>query len=248
MTIRDRLAKAYMRRIVATPGGRAFILTSLADAEANGESKIFDAVLSQVDDPALRRMVKKHQEDEVRHAALYRAAAEKVGVPLEPIPANLKLLDRLDAAVGGFLSKPISDALGVMEAYVMLQVIEERGITQFRILESLFREHDVETAEMIGQIAGDEERHLRYCLAISKRYAPNEEIRLATLAKYRELEARCFAENGEAMMAHTFGKGLFDGGPVVKWFWKTVQGYGTRSGSLPYTDYATQPVAYSAAA
>jgi rubrerythrin len=238
MDIRERLTLRYLSHMVNSARGRAFILNQLADAEANGETQVFERVLKHVDDPALQKMIVRHQADEIRHAKLYREAAERQGVPIPPAPDHLKLIDRLDRAVGGFLSKPIDGSKGVMEAYVMLQVIEERGITQFKLLQQAFRDADPETADMIAVIAADEERHLRYCLAISKRYAPDEATRLATLKKYRDLEAQCFSDNGEAIMQHTFEKGYFSGGPVVRWFWKQVRGLGARTGELPYTSYA----------
>lgn len=237
MDLRDRLSLRYLRHMVETPKGRAFILTQLADAESNGESAVFDRILARVADPELQRMVAKHRDDEVRHAHLYRAAAARQGVPLEEPPAHLKLIDRLDRAAGGFLDKPIVDGRDVMEAYVMLQVIEERGITQFKLLEQAFRAVDAATADVIADIARDEERHLRYCVAIARRYAPDEETRLATLARYRALEARCFADNSRALMEHTHKNGHFAAGPLTKLFWRAVQGLGARQG-LPYTSFA----------
>jgi rubrerythrin len=226
-----------MKRLASSPEGRAFILRQLADAESNGENQIFDRLLRKVDDPQLQKMVEKHQADEVRHAHLYTKAAERQGVTSRPVPEHLKLIDRLDRAAGGFLTHPVETDRDVMEAYVMLQVIEERGITQFKLLEQAFRPYDAESADVIAEIAGDEERHLRYCLAISRRYAPDEATRLTTLVKYRELEAKCFAENSQAMSEHTMEKGYFSGGPLTKWFFSTMQGLGARQG-LPYTTYA----------
>jgi rubrerythrin len=237
MTIRERLQIAYMKRLASSAEGRGFILRQLADAESNGESQIFERLLSKVDDPKLKQLIEKHQADEVRHAELYTRAAERQGVAKKPAPDHLKIIDRLDRAVGGFLSKPIETDRDVMEAYVMLQVIEERGITQFKLLEQAFRPYDPQSADVIAEIAGDEERHLKYCLAISRRYAPDEATRLTTLVKYRELEAKCFAENSEAMSAFTMEKGYFTGGPLARWFFSTLQGLGARQG-LPYTNYA----------
>ena len=161
MDIRTRLSLRYLSRMTKTARGRAFILNQLADAESNGENKVFESVLKHVDDPSLQKMIEKHQADEIRHAKLYRAAAERQGVPIAPAPDHLKIIDRLDRAVGGFLNSPITDGQGVMEAYVMLQVIEERGITQFKLLAQAFRETDPQSADLIAEIAGDEERHLR---------------------------------------------------------------------------------------
>jgi len=194
-------------------------------------------VLSQVDDPELQKMIQKHQADEVRHAQLYSDAAKKTGIPMRPVPDHLKLIDRLDRLMGGFLSRPIVDKKGVMEAYVLLQVIEERGITQFHLLERGFREVDAEVADLIASIAQDEERHLRYCLAISRRYAPDEATLRSTLRRFRDLEARAFAENSQALMDYAIGHKLFNGGPLARIFFQTVQKLASRSGQLPYTSY-----------
>jgi len=237
MNLRDELSLRYVRLMLGTVEGRAFVLRQLADAESNGEGQIFDRILSQVDDPELRQMIKKHQDDEVRHAELYTAAAIKTGVPMRPVPDQLKLIDRLDRKLGGFLSKPIVDRKGVMEAYLLLQVVEERGITQFQMLERGFREVDPEVADLVRTIAKDEERHLRYCLAISRRYAPDEATLRSTLRRFRNIEALAFAENSEAMMKYVVEQKLFSGGPLVRLFFQTVQKLSARSGQLPYTRY-----------
>ena len=50
MTLRDRLSMAFMKRVIATPEGRAHLLRELADAEGNGENGFFEEVLAKVDD------------------------------------------------------------------------------------------------------------------------------------------------------------------------------------------------------
>src|SRR5262245_10380525 len=104
---RDRLTLRFMGQLAETPAGRAHLLNQVADAEDNGESEIFARLLSQVDDPELKKMIAKHQEDEVRHGALFRARRDATGVVTGPVPENLRLLDRLDRAAGGFLTRPI---------------------------------------------------------------------------------------------------------------------------------------------
>ncbi len=237
MDLREWLTLRFTRRLLSTPEGRAHVLNQIADAESNGENQVFEHVLGHVDDPALRKMIEKHQADEIRHEQLFRACLERTGVDPGPVPPHLKLIDRLDRAVGGFFAEPIDGPTKVMEAYVMLQVIEERAVSQFKVFEKAFREIDPETADTFVQVAKDEERHLKYCHAISKRYAPDEETRRRTLDEYRALEAKAFQENSRANMEHTFARGYFRGGPVVKGFWKTLTGLQSRSGRLPYTPF-----------
>jgi rubrerythrin len=237
MDLREWLTLRFTRRLLSTPEGRAHVLNQIADAESNGENQVFEHVLAHVDDPQLRKMIEKHQADEIRHEQLFRVCVERTGVNPGPVPPHLKLIDRLDRAVGGFFAVPIDGPRGVMEAYVMLQVVEERAVSQFKIFEEAFREIDPETADVFVAVAKDEERHLKYCHAISKRYAPDEATRLATLEKYRQLEAKAFQDNSQANMDHTFTRGYFRGGPVVKGFWKTLTGWQSRSGRLPYTPF-----------
>jgi rubrerythrin len=239
MTIRDRLSLAYTRRVVDTPAGRAFILRQLAEAESNGEAAIFDRVLRHIEDAHLQKMVKKHRDDELRHAELYREAAARQGVPDEPLPAELHLLDKLDTAVGGLVDRRIEDGKDVMETYLLLQVVEERGITQFRLLSRAFREVDPRTADVIDEIAGDEERHLRYCQAISRRYAPSAELLAATLRRFRRIEAEVFADQMEVTTRYAMARGYFSGGALEKAFFRGLITLTRRRGELPYTSYAT---------
>jgi len=247
MDLRAWMTLRFTKRLLATPEGRAHVLNQIADAESNGENKVFEHVLEHVDDPALRRMIEKHQADEIRHEQMFRACLERTGVDPGPVPAHLKLIDRLDRAVGGFFAVPIDGPRGVMEAYVMLQVVEERAVSQFKIFEQAFRDAgDHETADTFVAVAKDEERHLKYCHAISKRYAPDEATRLETLDQYRRLEAQCFADNSRANMEHTFGRGYFQGGPIIKGFWMALTGLQKRSGQLPYTPFFAEPQPHAA--
>jgi rubrerythrin len=235
MDLKTELTERFARRLLATPEGRAHVLSQIADAEANGENQIFEHILAHVHDEQLRKMIEKHQADEIRHEHLFRGCVQRTGINPGPVPAGLKLIDRLDAALGGFFARPIDGPTRVMEAYLLLQVIEERAITQFTVFEKVFREIDPVIADTFAEVARDEERHLKYCHAISRRYAPDEITRQATLNKLRALEAQCFADNSAANMAYTFEQGWFDGGPLVKWLWRTLHSLGR----TPYTGYAT---------
>ena len=244
MDLREWLTLRFTRRLLSTPEGRAHVLNQIADAESNGENHVFEHVLKHVDDSALRKMIEKHQADEIRHEQLFRACVERNGIVPHPVPSGLKLIDRLDRAVGGFFEHDLDATTGVMDAYLLLQVIEERAITQFTVFEKVFRELDLPIGPVIAdtfvEVAKDEELHLKYCHAISKRYAPDELTRQRRLKELRELEARCFAENSAANMEHVFQKGWFDGGPAVKWMFKTLQSLGNRRGELPYTAFAAE--------
>src|SRR5688572_15253161 len=137
MTLRECIAAGFLGRILATPEGRAHILHQLADAEGNGENGFFESLLARVDDPVLARLVRKHKEDELRHEQLFLARARAQGVPLAPLPAEVKYVERVFAATG-FENQPIDTRDDLVEAYALLQVIEERSVTQFAEMEKAF--------------------------------------------------------------------------------------------------------------
>lgn len=197
-TLASQLTRRYLSRLIAHPKGRAHLLTQLADAEASGEGAVFDRLLAKVEDPQIQKLIKRHAADEIRHAEMFRACAARHGVDADAIPAELRLIDRLDVATGHLLDRGIRGPEDVMHAYVLLQVIEERAITQFALFESIFREIDPETADVLAEIARDEERHLKYCHAIARRYAPDAQTHAAALRHFRDIEARCFSENSRA--------------------------------------------------
>ena len=216
-TLDARLQLAFTQRLVSTPEGRAHVLAAVAEAESSGEAQIFDRALAHVDDPELQTLIKKHRADELRHEQLFRERLAKTG--LNPrVPPELRIIDRLNAAVGGLLDQPITDARGVMRAYLLLQVIEERATLQFPVMAEALRPVDPGSATTFEAVLADEKRHLKYCQAIARRYAPGEAERAATLAEYRQIEARAFKDNQLATGAHVIASGLMGHGPAsVAW-------------------------------
>src|SRR5262249_13554189 len=156
----------------------------------------------------LARMIRRHQADEERHAEMFRACLARTGVDPGPVPEEVKMLVLLDRALDGICARPIVDRAQVMEAYVLLQVIEERAVTQFALIEPTFRRLDPQTADVLVAIGKDEERHLRYCHAIGRRYAPSPEAHRATLERFRAVEARTFAVGSLANMAQVRARRL----------------------------------------
>jgi rubrerythrin len=193
-------------------------------------------VLSHVEDPALQKMIKKHEEDEVRHAQLFRARlAAQNATPLE-VPSELRLIDRLDRRLGGFFDRPIDGGRGVMEAYTLLQVVEERALTQFTVMERAFREVDPETADVFVEVAKDEERHLKYCQAIAKRYAPSEAERQWLLAGFRLIEAETYRENMRNGLAWALDNVVPRGAKTA--LLRTIAQTAMRANTLPFTAFA----------
>ena len=60
--LRERLNLSYLRRLLSTSAGRAHVLAQMADAEASGEARVFDAALARVQDPELQRLIGKLRE------------------------------------------------------------------------------------------------------------------------------------------------------------------------------------------
>lgn len=244
MNIRDRLSLQYMRVLTGSAEGRAHILNQIADAESSGESEIFDRALSRVEDPELARMIEKHRADEIRHAELFRECLARTGVDPGPVPSHLRMMDRLDRALGGFLSRPIVDGRGVMEAYLLLQVVEERALHQFAMLTLAFERVDPQTAAVFRAVDRDEQRHLRYCHAIARKYAPSTAVHDETLARFRRLEAECFRDNSAANMDYTLSRG-FVPGALARTSWRAAFAFSLVAGVLPFTQYG-QPSAAAA--
>ncbi len=203
----DGLQRLFLKELLAEPRGRATLLKQLGDAEGGdgGELDIFEHVLAVLDDPAqadtsadaaaleeVRKLVRVHKADEERHERLFHDRAAATGAAPMKLPPEAHLLRRLDKHVG-FFSKPVVDKKGVVDAYLLLLVIEERAVRQFDRYRAAFAAAgDEATAQVIDGIKADEARHLRYCEAISRRYSDDEEVRQARLAELRALEASCF--------------------------------------------------------
>jgi len=75
--------------------GRAHVLNQIAEAEDNGEARVFDDAIALVDDPALKKLIARHRDDEIRHGQLFRAALKRTNVDPGPVPDELKIIDRI---------------------------------------------------------------------------------------------------------------------------------------------------------
>lgn len=232
-----RISRHFLDRLVATGPGRAWILWQASEAESDDEGRFFELLLARVDDAELHRMIRLHQADEERHARLYAECAERAGAPRPTIPAELKLLDRFDRALGGFFAGFEADRRSVMEAYLLLQVLEERAVTQFALLAPAFRRVDPRTSDVIAQIAADEERHLKYCRAISRRYAPDQTTHADTLRHFRDVESRAFAEHARANMRHALERDLLAGPRAERLLWRGLLALGQRRQPAIRTEY-----------
>lgn len=219
--LQEKLEATFMRKLFATPAGRAHLFNQAADAEGSDESELFDRLATFVDDPKLAQMVRRHQADEKEHEQLFLGCLARTGVKPPPVPDHLKLLKRIDRALGRANGEapPVKTRRDVMETYLLLQVLEERATNQFKLFAKHLRPVDPESADVILRINADEERHLRYCHAIARRYAPSATIHQRTLDEYRALEVKCFAENTRANVQYLFGTGVLEASAPERMFW-----------------------------
>jgi rubrerythrin len=212
----------YLSRLVATPRGRAFLFAFMADAEESDEQGVFDALLARVDDPKLHKLVEKHVADEARHAELLRACALRQGVPLESVPRELRIVTRIDKLLGGAGEQFKGGRLGVMHAYALLQVIEERAVREFPAIVEALSTVDPESSRVVAEITRDEARHVRYAIAISTQYAPDEATLARTLRRMRAAEQRAFFEHRRESMRVSLDRGHLDVGSVERFMWRAL--------------------------
>jgi hypothetical protein len=221
MTLLERLNLLYMRSLFSHAEGRAHVLAQAADGESSGEAAIFDNAIAHCDDPELKRVINKHREDELRHEKLFRTRLAAQHAPHE-LREELRLVQRIDKRAGGVIEKPIRTDRDVLEGYAFLQALEERAVFSFGLFAQAMEEFDPISADVFREILEDEKRHLKYCVAVSKRYAKSEEERLEVLERMRAAEVAAFKENQLANMKFTLGKGWI-GGPLQTAMWHAVR-------------------------
>jgi len=225
MKLQSSIRQAVLRRLIATPRGRAHVLSLMIAAEEGDEAGVFDQLLQKADDPKLEQLIRRHQADEHRHAGMYRACLERNGVEPEPVPDSLMIIRRVARVAGGAFARGEStrSAAGiltredVMNTYALLLAIEERGVEQFPLIGAEFRRiGDHETADTFDRVAKDERRHTRYCRAIGRRYAPDIPTWESAVQKYARLEARAFKQVGLAGLLYAVRRGLLWAKPDSK--------------------------------
>ena len=221
-----RVQLLFIKELLATARGRATLLQQLAEAEGGdgGELDVFEHILAVIDDAEVLKLVRVHKEDEERHEQLFFARMDAMGAAPVSLPKSAHLLRRLDAHTG-FFSRPITDRKGVVEAYMLLLVIEERATRQFARWETAFRQQgDDVTADTIRDIAKDEERHLKYCEAITRRYSDDEATRQQRLTHYRALENQCFEEVQAVNLTFLVDNGFVGHTWWTKALWSALSG------------------------
>ncbi|HMV66740.1 MAG TPA: hypothetical protein PKA64_07810 [Myxococcota bacterium] len=205
----DALDRAVRRAILAQPPALAFALSSYADAEGSGEGEVFTRALRRVTEPRLQAMICKHQEDELRHAALFDARREALGLAAHAIPDHLKIIDLLSDAAGGVLDAAMDTDEDVARVYLLLYVVEERALDEFgRSARAFAAAGDFETAALFAAVARDEERHVQYCEAVGRRHLADPSTWAARLDAMRAVERRVYAGQTRAWTWHLLRSGL----------------------------------------
>ncbi len=223
MNLEQMVATTMMKPILRTPRGRALLLAQTAEAEDNGEAVLFDQALEWVDDPRFRKMIERHQSDEIRHGRMFRECARRQGVDVGALPDELKVLEHLDVACDGFFSRPLSSIEDVVRAFALLQALEERAVVQFAFFGPLFGRYDPETGAVFAEVAKDEARHLLYCRAITRHYAPDAQSLEAELARARRAEAVAFRKTEKATAAHLDRMEVIES-PILRAVWRALTG------------------------
>jgi rubrerythrin len=219
---RDWIRRRYLDRLCRGHAGRAFLLQSLLDAEEADEIGVFDKLLARVTDPELHRLVRRHRDDETSHAQRLRECMDRVGPGRVAFPAGLRVVPFIEAALGGVAQDFVGREGGVMEAYLFLQVLEERAVAQYPLFAEALRPFDPSSARVVAQIAEEEKRHVKYARAISTRYAPDTATLEATLRRFRIAETQAFAAHGGALMRFTLDQDLVEVGEAERMAWRAL--------------------------
>jgi rubrerythrin len=226
-TIANRIQIAlnarFLDRLVATPDGRAYLMNALTDAEEADEQGVFDRLVADVTDPQLNKVVRTHRDDETRHGQLMTACLARNGYARDKQPDELRIVPYIARALGdGDGESYLAGRSGVFEAYLFLQVLEERAVAMYPRFAAAIRPHDPQTADVILAIAKDEERHVKYARAVSRRYAPDGATLASKLARFRVAEATAFAAHGRATIRHVLRARLLDVSIPERAMWRAI--------------------------
>ncbi len=213
MNLEVALGRSLFRGMIAHADGRAFVLSLMVAAEEGDEAGVFDEMARRADDPELARLIRHHQDDERRHAAMYRACLARNRLSLVPVPDELLIIRSVAREAGATVSigplDPARRRREVMETYALLLAIEKRGVERFPVIGAEFRRiGDAETADTFERVTEDERRHTKYCEAIGRRYAAGDGEWADAVARFRRIERRAFRKVGRATLVHAVRSGL----------------------------------------
>jgi rubrerythrin len=221
--IRNAIDNRFLACLVATHRGRAYLMNALTDAEEADEQGVFDKLIADVCDPTLKKVVRRHRDDETRHGAMMTACLARSGFARVPNPDHLRIVPYIARALAdGDGDSYLAGKSGVFEAYLFLRVLEERAVAMYPKFAAAFEPYDQQTAEVVRQIATEEQRHVKYAHAICRAYAPDEVTHAHKLAKFRDAEARAFAKHGRAVIRHVLAHNLIDVSFPERALWRAI--------------------------
>lgn len=201
MSISTWFQRSCQSRVLRDPAARAFILSAYATGESRGEGLFFEHLrelpLSERD----RRLVDRHQADEIRHERLLNECLERMGVERQPLPEWLDYVEAVSAEARFPVHDPPRDARGVARGYLMLRAVERRQVERLTMLGDGIEPFDPHAAATVRRIAMDERGHIRVCEVIARALIGAEEA--ARVADEMEvIEARAFGRFGPRFQAH----------------------------------------------
>jgi hypothetical protein len=219
MDVERAMGRSLFRGLVSHAAGRAFVLSLMVAAEEGDESGVFDQLARRADDPELEKLIRRHQDDERRHAAMYRSCLTRNGLDVQSVPDELLIIRAVACEAGVTVAAGSADAIAlrrdVMNTYALLLAIEKRGVQRFPLIGAEFRRiGDHETADTFDRVTEDERRHTKYCEAIGRRYAADEQEWQGAVAMHRGIEGRAFRRVGRATVVHALRQGLVWRGPA----------------------------------
>jgi hypothetical protein len=230
MNIHHQMHRWFLRELLSTARGRAFVLTQASELAAAATRRILVPPPTGAWDAPLDTMIARHRSDELRHAALCGECAARQGAPPLEIPSALRHLDaiepRLDA-VPGRDETPVGRLL-------VVQVLEERAIQDLRALASALRPFDPRSAGIMVEIAATERRHLREYEAAVRASVPARDVTARLLSELRRAEALAYREHTRACVDYLVAHG-FVGSRTKQLLWRGV-GAAAVLVDLPWTD------------
>lgn len=200
------IGRTFLTQLLATPAGQQHLLSISVAAEEGDEGDLFGMLAEYVQDPELRRTVERHRDDEARHALLFRACLDRLGLEVVPIPDELRVVQQVGHQTGRTDVEITSDG-DVVTMYALLHAIERHGVEQFPLIAEAFRDVDPETADVYLRVARDERGHVRHCERIGRLHAPDDATWAAALAQAAAQEERAFLEVGSANLTHCAERG-----------------------------------------
>lgn len=215
------IGERYMRALVRGARGRAWLLRFLAAAEVD-EHDVFDTLLARIDDAELQKLVRVHRDDEKRHFAMVSECLERYDVEPPAVLPEHRVAFHVDRLLGGFARSFEEARTTVMEAYALLYVLEELTVRIYPLIVRALDGVDGPSARVVERVLRDEERHVKYARAISRRYAPDDFTLERTVRRMRDIEKRASLECNRITLRYAVANELLEVPTMEKMFWRAA--------------------------